>query len=171
MPPPVCFMVPPPLSMSCPEWPKGAACSDISEESSCILVSTILVSWVLHPCTQVAAASKSAPAPPANIKEQLGATKKPPAENRIVNDAGTHLKRLSTGQTKGTEGLQQDATAALSIFKSLSNKKQKVEFSQKILQNRKSLQWIKTWQQQYEEKTATKEVMISGYMTRTHMNL
>ena len=117
----------------------------------------------------MAAASKSAAAPPANIKEQL-AGKKAPADNRVMNDAGTHLKRLSSGELKGDQELKQDANAALSIFKSLTDKKQKVEFSKKILENRKSFQWVKTWQQQYEEKTATKQVMVSGYMTRTHVN-
>ena len=78
----------------------------------------------------MAAASKSAAAPPANIKEQL-AGKKPPADNRVMNDAGTHLKRLSSGELKGDQELKQDANAALSIFKSLADKKQKVEFSKK----------------------------------------
>ena len=118
----------------------------------------------------MAAASKSAAAPPANIKEQLAAGKKAPADNRVMNDACTHLKRLSNGELKGDPELKQDAFAALSIFKSLTDKKQKVEFSKKNLENRKSFQWVKTWQQQYEEKTATKQVMVSGYMTRTHVN-
>lgn len=87
-----------------------------------------------------------------------------------MNDAGTHLKRLSNGELKADSDLKQDANAALSIFKSLTDKKQKVEFSKKNLENRKSFQWVKTWQQQYEEKTATKQVMVSGYMTRTHVN-
>ena len=87
-----------------------------------------------------------------------------------MNDAGTHLKRLSNGELKADSELKQDANAALSIFKSLTDKKQKVEFSKKKLENRKSFQWVKTWQQQYEEKTATKQVMVSGCMTRTHVN-
>ena len=115
---------------------------------------------------QVAAAAKSAP----SVRDQLGA-KKPPAEDkRAVNDAGTHLKRLASGDLKASESLKEEASSALSVFKSISDKKTKIEFSRKILQNRKSLQWCKTWQQSYEEKTATRTCMVSGYMTRTHMN-
>ena len=106
---------------------------------------------------------------PIYYKEQLQA-RKPPADNRVLNDAGTHLKRLATGELKANEGLKQEASAALSIFKSPSDKKAKLEFSKKILENRESFQWCKTWSQQYQETTATRQVMISGYMTRAHMN-
>ena len=132
-------------------------------------MNTFLGSSVPNTCTQVAAASKSAPAPSGTIKDQLQA-RKPAADNRAVNDAGTHLKRLSTGELKADESPKHEASAALSIFKSFADKKAKIEFSKKILENRKSLQWCKTWQQKYEETTATSQVMVSGYMTRTHMN-
>ena len=111
-------------------------------------------------CTQVAAAAKSAP----SVKEQL--QRKPPADNRLMNDAGTHLKRVVTGELKASESLKEEASAALSIFKQLSDKKAKLEFSKKILENRKSLQWCKSWQQDYSERTATRTMMVSGYMTR-----
>ena len=116
-------------------------------------------------CIQVAAAAKSAP----SVRDQLQ-QRKPPADNRVMNDAGTHLKRVVTGELKATENLKEEASAALSIFKSLSGKKAKLEFSKKILENRRSPQWCKSWQQQYEEKTATRTCMVSGYMTRTTMN-
>ena len=115
-------------------------------------------------CTQVTpAASKSAP----TVKEQL--QRKPP-DARTTNDAGTHLKRLVSGEIKASESLKDEASAALSIFKQLSDKKAKLEFSRKILENRKSLQWCKSWQQEYSERTATRTMMVSGYMTRTPMN-
>ena len=118
-------------------------------------------------CTQVQAAppaaSKSAP----TVKEQL--QRKPP-DARTTNDAGTHLKRLVSGEIKASESLKDEASAALSIFKQLSDKKAKLEFSRKILENRKSLQWCKSWQQDYSERTATRTMMVSGYMTRTPMN-
>ena len=113
-------------------------------------------------CTQVTpAASKSAP----SVKEQL--QRKPRGDNRQINDAGTHLKRVVTGELKASESLKEEASAALSIFKQLSDKKAKLEFSKKILENRKSLQWCKSWQQDYSERTATRTMMVSGYMTRT----
>ena len=119
-------------------------------------------------CTQVTpAASKSAP----TVKEQL--QRKPPEEQlqrRTTNDAGTHLKRLVSGEIKASESLKDEASAALSIFKQLSDKKAKLEFSRKILENRKSLQWCKSWQQDYSERTATRTMMVSGCMTRTPMN-
>ena len=115
-------------------------------------------------CTQVAAAAKSAP----SVRDQLQ-QKKPPGDNRLMNDAGTHLKRVVTGELKASESLREEASAALSIFKQLSDKKAKLEFSKKIMENRKSLQWCKSWQQQYEEKTATRTCMVSGCMTRAPM--
>ena len=70
-------------------------------------------------CTQVTpAASKSAP----TVKEQL--QRKPPEEQlqrRTTNDAGTHLKRLVSGEIKASESLKDEASAALSIFKQLSD--------------------------------------------------
>ena len=115
-------------------------------------------------CTQVTpAASKSAP----TVKEQL--QRKPP-DARVTNDAGTHLKRLVSGEIKASESLKDEASAALSIFKQLRDKKAKLEFRRKILENRKSLQWCKSWQQDYSERTATRTMMVSGYMTRTPMN-
>ena len=113
-------------------------------------------------CTQVTpAASKSAP----SVKEQL--QRKPPGDARTCNDAQTHLKRLQSGELKADKSLKEDASAALSIFKQLSDKRAKLEFSKKILENRKSLQWCKSWQQEYSERTATRTMMVSGYMTRT----
>ena len=115
-------------------------------------------------CTQVTpAAAKSAP----SVKEQL--QRKPPGDNRLMNDAGTHLKRVVTGELKASESLKEEASAALSIFKQLSEKA-KLEFSKKILENRRSLQWCKSWQQQYSDETATRTCMVSGCMTRTPMN-
>jgi hypothetical protein len=72
---------------------------------------------------------------------------------------------------KASEEIKAEAVAALSVFRSLSDKKQKLEFSKKILENRKSLAWTKTWSQQYRETSTTKETMISGMMTRTRENL
>ena len=113
-------------------------------------------------CTQVTpAASKSAP----SVRDQL--QKKPPGDARTCNDAQTHLKRLQSGELKASSSLKEEASAALSIFKQLSDKKAKLEFSKKILENRKSLQWCKSWQQDYSERTATTTMMVSGYMTRT----
>ena len=112
------------------------------------------------------AASKSAP----SVKEQLQNAKKPPGDARTCNDAQTHLKRLQSGELKGDKSLKEDASTALSIFKQLSDKRAKLEFSKKILENRKSLQWCKSWQQDYSERTATRTMMVSGYMTRTPMN-
>ena len=115
-------------------------------------------------CTQVTpAASKSAP----SVKEQLQNVKKPPGDARTCNDAQTHFKRLQSGELKASSSLKEDASAALSIFKQLSDKRAKLEFSKKILENRKSLQWCKSWQQEYSERTATRTMMVSGYMTRT----
>ena len=116
-------------------------------------------------CTQVStpAASKSAP----SVKEQLQNVKKPPGDARTCNDAQTHLKRLQSGELKADKSLKEDASCALSIFKQLSDKRAKLEFSKKILENRKSLQWCKSWQQEYSERTATRTMMVSGYMTRT----
>ena len=116
-------------------------------------------------CTQVTpAAAKSAP----SVKEQL--QRKQPPDNRLMNDAGTHLKRVVTGELKASDSLKEEASAAPSIFKQLSDKKAKLEFSKKILENRKSLQWCKSWQQDYSERTAARTMMVSGYMTRTPMN-
>ena len=109
------------------------------------------------------AASKSAP----SVKEQLQNAKKPPGDARTCNDAQTHLKRLQSGELKGDKSLKEDASTALSIFKQLSDKRAKLEFSKKILENRKSLQWCKSWQQEYSERTAARTMMVSGYMTRT----
>ena len=128
-------------------------------------MSIVLGSGGPSTCTQVAAAAKSAP----SVRDQLQ-QKKAPADNLLMNDAGTHLKRVVTGELKATDNLKEEASAALSIFKSLSDKKAKIEFSRKILENRKSLQRCKSWQQQYEEKTATRTCMVSGCMTRTIMN-
>ena len=115
-------------------------------------------------CAQVTpAASKSAP----TVREQLQNAKKPPGDARTCNDAQTHLKRLQSGELKADKSLKEDASAALSIFKQLSDKRAKLEFSKKILENRKSLQWCKSWQQEYSERTATRTTMVSGYMTRT----
>ena len=107
------------------------------------------------------AASKSAP----SVKEQL--QRKPPGDARTMSDARTHVERVVTGELKASESLKEEASAALSIFKQLSDKKAKLEFSKKILENRKSLQWCKSWQQEYSERTATRTMMVSGYMTRT----
>ena len=131
---------------------------------------------VPNPCTQVPAAAKTAPAAPATIREQLQARNKqdkdPGAKDkRLPNDANTYLKRLADGELKANEETKAEAIAALSVFRSLSDKKQKLEFSKKILENRKSLAWTKTWSQQYQETSTTKETMISGMMTRTRENL
>ena len=118
-------------------------------------------------CAQVTpAASKSAP----TVREQLQNAKKPPGDARTCNDAQTHLKRLQSGELKASSSLKEEASAALSIFEQLSDKKAKLEFSKKISENRKSLQWCKSWQQEYSEKTATRTCMVSGCMTRTPMN-
>ena len=103
-----------------------------------------------------------------SLSKQL--QRKPPSESRVMNDAQTHLKRVVTGELKASESLKEEAGAALSIFKQLSDKKAKLEFSKKNLENRKSLQWCKSWQQEYSEKTATRTCMVSGCMTRTPMN-
>ena len=131
---------------------------------------------VPNPCTQVPAAAKTAPAPPTTIREQLQAKNKQDKdlegkERRLPNDANTYLKRLADGTMKASEEIKAEAVAALSVFRSLSDKKQKLEFSKKILENRKSLAWTKTWSQQYQETSTTKETMISGMMTRTRENL
>ena len=131
---------------------------------------------VPNPCTQVPAAAKTAPAPPTTIREQLQAKNKQDKdlegkERRLPNDANTYLKRLADGTMKASEEIKAEAVAALSVFRSLSDKKQKLEFSKKILENRKSLAWTKTWSQQYRETSTTKETMISGMMTRTRENL
>lgn len=131
---------------------------------------------VPNPCTQVPAAAKTAPAPPTTIREQLQAKNKQDKDpegkdRRLPNDANTYLKRLADGTMKASEEIKAEAVAALSVFRSLSDKKQKLEFSKKILENRKSLAWTKTWSQQYRETSTTKETMISGMMTRTRENL
>ena len=131
---------------------------------------------VPNPCTQVPAAAKTAAAPPTTIREQLQAKNKQDKdlegkERRLPNDANTYLKRLADGTMKASEEIKAEAVAALSVFRSLSDKKQKLEFSKKILENRKSLAWTKTWSQQYRETSTTKETMISGMMTRTRENL
>ena len=131
---------------------------------------------VPNPCTQVPAAAKTAPAPPTTIREQLQAKNKQDKDlegkdRRLPNDANTYLKRLADGELKANEETKAEAVAALSVFRSLSDKKQKLEFSKKILENRKSLAWTKTWSQQYRETSTTKETMISGMMTRTRENL
>ena len=131
---------------------------------------------VPNPCTQVPAAAKTAAAPPTTIREQLQAKNKQDKDpegkdRRLPNDANTYLKRLADGELKANEETKAEAIAALSVFRSLSDKKQKLEFSKKILENRKSLAWTKTWSQQYQETSTTKETMISGMMTRTRENL
>jgi hypothetical protein len=93
---------------------------------------------VPNPCTQVPAAAKTAPAPPTTIREQLQAKNKQDKdlegkERRLPNDANTYLKRLADGTMKASEQIKAEAVAALSVFRSLSDKKQKLEFSKKLL--------------------------------------
>ena len=156
--------------------PIQMACYAMCGMSSWSPMGTALGLSVPNPCTQVPAAAKTAAAPPTTIREQLQAKNKQDKdlegkERRLPNDASTYLKRLADGTMKASEEIKAEAVAALSVFRSLSDKKQKLEFSKKILENRKSLAWTKTWSQQYRETSTTKETMISGMMTRTRENL
>ena len=89
---------------------------------------------VPNPCTQVPAAAKTAPAPPTTIREQLQAKPKQEKDHgakdkRLPNDANTYLKRLADGELRANEETKAEAVAALSVFRSLSDKKQKLDFS------------------------------------------
>ena len=92
-------------------------------------------------------------------------------EQRALNDAGTLLKRMATGQVKKSNEEQIScAKAGLDLLKTLG-KDEKVAFAKRVEQTKanKNFAWVREFKESLSSKTLSTDGVLENYYTRTVM--